>query len=206
MELTFSKLKLRDHIKAVRFMMVGMNVDAYQGSRIFQTAYGIYFFYSELNRSTQVIAAYEGKKLMGVLLADMNGEGKANNTFFSRLMIRAAKLFMKSPGKGVATYWQANEEMFALYEKTHTPDGELVFLAADPAAQNCGVGTQLLTEFERREAEKTVYLYTDDKCTYQFYDHRGFERVGERDIVMDMGEKQVPLKCLLYSKELGKRK
>jgi hypothetical protein len=48
-----------------------------------------------------------------------------------------------------------------------------------------------------------VYLYTDDQCTYQFYDHRGFERVGEKDIVMDMGEKQVPLKCLLYSKKLG---
>ena len=203
MALVFSELKRRDHAKAVRFMMVGMNVDAYHDSRFFQTAYGIYFFYSELNRSTQVIAAYEEDRLAGVLLADMEGEHKAHNTLWSRLVIRAAKLFMRRPAPGVSTYWQANEEMFADYKRTHSPDGELVFLAADPAAQNRGIGTQLLQELERREAGKTVYLYTDDQCTYQFYEHRGFERVGERDIVMDMGEKQVPLKCLLYSRKLG---
>ncbi len=203
MALTFSDLKRCDHAKAVRFMMVGMNVDAYQVARLFQKAYGVYFFYSELNRSTQVIAAYEGRRLMGVLLADMNGERKAHNTPLDRLIAKAAKLFLRHPGEGVRTYWQANEEMFARYERTHSPDGELVFLAADPDVQNRGIGTQLLAEFERRETRKTVYLYTDDKCTYQFYEHRGFERVGERDIVMDMGEKQVPLKCLLYSKRLG---
>ena len=184
-------------------MMVGMNVDAYHDNRLFQYAYGIYFFYSELIRSSQVIAAYEGKRLAGVLLADMDGEEKAHNTRFNRLLIRFVKLFMRAPGEGVRTYWQANDEMFASYQTAHTPDGELVFLAADPAMQHKGIGTQLLAEFERREASKTVYLYTDDQCTYQFYDRRGFERVGEKDIVMDMGEKQVPLKCLMYSKKLG---
>ncbi len=203
MNLTFSNLKRWDYAKAIRFMMVGMNVDAYHDSRFHQAMYGIYFFFSELNRSTQVVAAYDGKRLVGVLLADMQSESKTHDTIFNRLAVRAVKLFMRRPGEGVHTYWQANEEMFEAYQKTHSPDGELVFLAADPEAQNQGVGTQLLREFERREAGKTVYLYTDDQCTYQFYEHRGFERVGEKDIVMDMGEKQVPLKCLLYSKVLG---
>lgn len=203
MALVFSELLHKDYAKAVRFMMVGMNVDAYHDNKLFQCAYGIYFFYSELLRSSQVIAAYEGKKLCGVLLADMNGEEKVHNTPWNRWIIRFVKLFMRAPGAGVRTYWQANDEMFEAYQAAHTPDGELVFLAADPAAQHKGVGTQLLAEFERREAAKTVYLYTDDQCTYQFYDHRGFERAGEKDIVMDMGKKQVPLKCLLYSKKLG---
>ena len=74
MALVFSRLKHKDYAKAVRFMMVGMNVDAYHDNKLFQYAYGIYFFYSELIRSSQVIAAYEGKRLAGVLLADMDGE------------------------------------------------------------------------------------------------------------------------------------
>ena len=49
---------------------------------------------------------------------------------------------------------------------------------------------------------KEIYLYTDNACTYQFYEHRGFDRVGEKDGVLDFGENKVPMTCLLYSKVL----
>lgn len=101
---------------------------------------------------------------------------------------------------GVGVYDAANQEMYREYLKDHRPDGQIVFLAADPEAKAPGIGSLLLRELERREAGKKLYLYTDNACTYQFYEHRGFTRVGERDVVLDMGEKKVPLKCMLYSK------
>ena len=99
-------------------------------------------------------------------------------------------------------YAQANREMFARYRETHTPDGEITFFAVDPRLEGQGVGTLLLGELARREKGKQFYLYTDSGCTYQFYDRRGFERAGERGIVMELGGKRVPLRCFLYCKTL----
>ncbi len=60
----------------------------------------------------------------------------------------------------------------------------------------------MLKELEKREKGKLIYLYTDNNCTYQFYEHKGFERSEEQQIEMELGEKNVPLTCLLYSKQL----
>ena len=43
---------------------------------------------------------------------------------------------------------------------------------------------------------------TDNACTYQFYEHRGFERMEEKEIILEMPKGQVPLKCFVYSKKL----
>ena len=104
---------------------------------------------------------------------------------------------------GAGVYDKANKEMFLQYSEHNSPDGEILFLAANPEIKVKGVGSLLLEELERRERGKKLYLYTDNACTFQFYEHRGFLRACERDITLDMGDKTVPLKCFLYSKLLG---
>ena len=52
---------------------------------------------------------------------------------------------------------------------------------------------------EKDESGKLIYLYTDNACTYQFYEHRGFERSEERQVVLDLDKRQVPLTCLFYT-------
>lgn len=44
--------------------------------------------------------------------------------------------------------------MLAAYLKKHSPDGEIIFLAANPDLKIKGIGTKLLTEFEKREKGK----------------------------------------------------
>lgn len=101
---------------------------------------------------------------------------------------------------GVGVYDTTNQALFHQYRKCHCPDGQIVFLAANPAFQQKGVGNKLLEELERREKGKQVYLYTDDACTYQFYERRGFQRSGEKKVVLDFGSKKVPLTCFLFYK------
>lgn len=60
--------------KAAGFAVTGMHFDAYLESPLLQRLYGRYFWYMESARATQVIAAYEGDVLAGVLLAAMRGE------------------------------------------------------------------------------------------------------------------------------------
>ncbi len=76
------------------------------------------------------------------------------------------------------------------------------FLAVDLKAGVKGVGTFLLEELARRERGKKVYLYTDDGCTYEFYDRSGFDRAEERTVDLVYGSKKVRLRCFLYSKVL----
>lgn len=104
-------------------------------------------------------------------------------------------------GKGVGEYNNANRKMFACFCKNEEPDGEIVFLAADPKCKAKGIGTALLSALETEEKGKLIYLYTDNACTYQFYEHRGFKRSEEQDIVIELNNKKVPLKCMLYSKK-----
>lgn len=205
MNIEIKTLRKADYKKAVQSAVTGMHFNWYMDSNFLLNLYGRYFWYLELTRATQVFAAYVGDTFAGVLLAHIKGEEKVHRSFWKSCYIRLfdflQRLFYKG---GAGLYDKTNKAMFEEYQKNHSPDGEIIFLAANPELSVKGVGTALLFELERREAGKEIFLYTDDACTYQFYERRGFVRMCERRIILDMGKKQVPLTCFIYSKRVPK--
>lgn len=201
MKIKIDKLRKKDYKKAIEFAITGMHFDWYMDSKFILKLYGRYFWYQEMIRATQIIAAYSEDELAGVLLAEIKGESKQHHSFFKKLYVNIfdtlQNIFVKD---GVGIYDKANKEMFLTYCKSNAPDGEIIFLAANPKIKAKGIGSLLLNEFEQREKGKKVYLYTDNACTYQFYEHRGFELAGEKDVLLKIGNKNVNLKCFLYSK------
>ena len=165
--------------------------------------YGKYFWYLETNRATHLFAAYEGDTLAGVILAEIKGEPRKyyskRKAFYVKFIDVIQKLFFKD---SAGLYDEVNKELFAKYTEKYSPDGEIIFLAANPKVKIKGIGTMLLGELEKCIKGKTIYLFTDNACTYQFYEHRGFDRVGEKDIELDFGDEKVPMTCLLYSKTI----
>ena len=203
MNIAIKNISKKDYKKAIRFAIKGMHFDWYLDSKILLKAYGRYFWYLEMNRATQIFAAYAEDELVGILLAEFKDEPRKHHSFWQKLYVKFVDIIQKLFFKGGAGLYDAvNKELFAKYKEMHSPDGEIIFLAADPDAKIKGIGTMLLDELTAIEKGKTVYLYTDNACTYQFYEHRGFERVGEKDVQLDLGNKKVPLTCLLYSKVL----
>ena len=197
------KIRKQDYKKAQQFAIDGMHLNWYLDKGFILDLYSKYFWHMELNRATKVYGAYADDKFVGVLLADVKGEEKLYRSFWRTLFVRIFDSLQHiAAGEGVGAYDKANREMFSSFCQTNTPDGEIVFLAADPHCKIKGVGTALLSAFEANEKGKLIYLYTDNACTYQFYEHRGFTRSQERDIVIDLKNKCVPLKCLLYSKTI----
>lgn len=195
------ELQNTDHKRAIQFAIRGMHFDWYTDSRIVLQLYGRYFWYLKLCRATQILAVYDEQKLCGVLLAEMSGEKPAFRSWRKLLYIACFNWLQRMiAGAGARTYDAANTEMFHQYRKEYHPDGELIFLAADPDRKGMGIGTMLLNELERRESGKTIYLFTDSGCAYTFYDHRGFIRTHQRDIMLELQSKRVPLSCYLYSK------
>lgn len=191
----------KDYHMAIQFAISGMHFDWYLNHKMARNLYGRYFWYAEVTKATQIIAAYEKEQFLGVLLARMNGEKPAYRSVWCSLYAKVFELiqnafFQESAG----AYETCTKEMLREYKKTVRPDGEIVFLAADPNAKIKGIGTALLAELERREKGKIIYLYTDNACTYQFYEHRGFTQAAEKDIIVRVKTKNVPLKCFLFSK------
>lgn len=202
MELELRKIKKQDYKKAIQYAIEGMHFSIYTESKIILNLYGKYFWYLELLNATQILALYYGNDLAGVLIADIYGETKCYKSFSKSIYIKFIDFIQKHFYKGsIDLYDNTNKKLLAKYKRENAPDGEIRFLAANPNLKIKGIGTMLLQELEKREKGKEVYLFTDDQCTYQFYEHRGFEKVGEKDIVLDLNKK-IPLKCLLYRKKL----
>lgn len=203
MRIEIKELKKADHKKAVAFTITGMHFHWYVDSRPLLQLYGKYFWNMEITRATQILAAYEGDTLAGVLLAEIYGENKAYPSFGKSLYVKMFDALLRLFSKeGAGLYEQTNRSMLCKYKETWIPDGEIIFLAADPGSQGKGIGSALLKELARREQGKRIFLFTDDACTYSFYDRREFRRAAETKIVLDMGRKTVPLRCFLYDKVL----
>ncbi len=205
MKLELRELKKRDYKKVIQYAIKGMHFNMYIENRAVLNLYGKYFWYLELLNATQVLSVYYGEQLAGVLIADIFGEPKCYKSFSKAVYVKLADLVQNLFFKGsVGVYDNVNKNLLEEYKKENTPDGEIRFLAADPDLKVKGIGSMLLQELEKREKGKEIYLFTDDQCTYQFYEHRGFDKVGEKDIVLEL-DKKVPLKCLLYRKKFPKR-
>lgn len=195
----------KDTNKAIQFAITGMHFDWYLKNRFLLNLYGRYFWNLEISRATQVIAAYDEDRFVGVLLAAIEGGVREHASIGKTMYVKWFEWMQRIFFKGSADlYEETTRELLAAYRKGHAPDGEIIFLAADPEAKTRGIGSALLAELERREAGQLVFLHTDNACTYPFYEHRGFERVGEKEIVLEFGSKCVPLQCFLYAKRLGR--
>jgi len=204
LELQLRKLNKKEYKKIIQYAIRGMHFNAYMDSKIALAIYGKYFWYLTITNATQVIAAYYGDVLAGVIVADMIGEPKVYKSFWKSLYVKMFDWMQHTFFKEIiGIYEETNKSMLEKYKKTYKPDGEIKFLAANPDLKVRGIGTFLLQELERRERGKEVYLFTDDQCTYPFYEHRGFERVGEKDIHLELGKKDMVLKCLLYRKKIS---
>lgn len=198
------ELRKKDHGKAIQFAIKGMHFDWYMDNKFLLNLYGRYFWYKEITRATQIIAAYYGDEFAGVLLCEMRGQSRKYRSFWKSAYVKVFDFIQNTFVKeGVGVYDEANKEMFRNFFGPSLPYGEITFLAANLELKVRGIGSLLLEELARREKGKKVYLYTDEACTYQFYEHRGFERAGQKHISLVLGNKKVSIQCFLYSRTLG---
>jgi|GEM_PF-128800 len=201
-KINFKDLNKKDYSTVIDLAITGMHFDWYLDSKFLQRLYGRYFLYMELNRATRIISAYNGEEFLGLLLAEIDNEEVVHKSFIERVYVKIFDIIQDLFFKGVDVYNQANIKMLVKLKRKYHTDGEIIFLSANPNSEIKGIGTLLLNELIRLEKGKRVYLYTDNACTYQFYEHRDFEKVAEENIKLTITNKKVDLTCFLYSRVL----
>ena len=198
MDLEIRDFDTNDIGLAADYAITGMQLDKYASGLVLKV-YGRYFVSLELQRATQAIAAYEGEKLVGLLIAAMDGEPARWKSPLRGLFVGLVAPFAKI---GEGGYTNACRQMLDAYQQGVHTDGELCFFVADPECVGKGIGSLLLAEFARREAGKQIYLFTDSNCTWQFYEKRNFDRVGQRTANVGVGKGAEDFECYLYAKTL----
>ena len=202
MAMEIRPLRREDYRKARRFAEVGMHFDWYSGSPFLRRLYSLYFWNWELSRATRAYGAYLDGAFAGALLAEVRGEPTPWRTLWRSALLRAfGALQALLAEEAWEAYDSANREMLEALRREGEPDGELLFLAADPALRGRGTGTALLEALAADIPGRTLYLYTDSACTYQFYDRRGFRRAGDREVFLPLKSGELTLRCLLYVKK-----
>ncbi len=110
MEIEVKDIRKADYKKAIQFAVTGMHFDWYLNNQFLLNAYGRYFWYLTINRATQIFAAYVDGRFAGVILAEIKGEEKKQESFYQkicvkfvdviqRIFFRGGQVFMKIPQK-----------------------------------------------------------------------------------------------------------
>ena len=203
MNIKIGQINKKDFNTARKFAIEGMHLNWYATNKFELYIYSKYFWYLEISKATKVLGAYMENKLVGILLADINGESKIYKSIWYILFIKIISFFINLLyGNASNAYDEANLKMLNELKKENNLDGEINFFAVDPNIKGKGIGTLLLNELEKQEKGKFIYLFTDNGSTYQFYTHRGFNESGKTDIKLKISKKEVNLTCFLFSKKL----
>ena len=97
MGMQLKDLRKQDYKAAIQYAIKGMHLDWYVKNKTLLNIYGTYFWYLELNRATQIIAAYEGDTLAGILLADIQGESKLRYSPYENTVYKDYGFYSECP-------------------------------------------------------------------------------------------------------------
>ncbi|QED49869.1 GNAT family N-acetyltransferase [Cytobacillus dafuensis] len=154
--------------------------------------------------STFSKVAVKNNKIIGVILGDSKNDKnrlkKAHNILslaYTMLKVSIAnkdnKKFMKEFSKVQDTY----EEL--IQGKKDDFQGCIQLFIVSAESRGLGVGKSLihhLFNYMKSTDVKSLYLYTDNRCNYGFYDSQNFERIKEKQIYFN--SKKEKLNVFLY--------
>ncbi|PGZ97124.1 GNAT family N-acetyltransferase [Bacillus pseudomycoides] len=148
--------------------------------------------------------AEKNNKIIGVILGDSkkdkNRLKKAHNTLslsYSMLKVFMANKENKKFIKEFSKVQDAYKEL--IKEKEDDFQGCIQLFIVSGESRGLGVGKTLMNHlynYMKNMDVKSLYLYTDNRCNYGFYDSQNFERINEKEVYFN--SMQDKLNVFLY--------
>lgn len=181
----------------IEFSSVGMNLSIPSASKTHNHLFQFSTAAEVIGHSNIFLGAFEDGEFLGFLFADDYGDKTIDVSFYAKAFnllkeCGPANSFMKE-------YDKINEKLYS--DLQTKPDAELTFFACKPGVTGKGIGSGLMKAMQERLSGKLVFLYTDDGCTYQFYEHRGFRREGQKTLNFEIKGENNSLECMIFTKQ-----
>lgn len=160
-----------------------------------------------LAESTYSQVAVKDGRVLGVLKGRLKGKERIAGSIGDRLrsIARTLSLLVKGPGDrtSLLQYLRLPRAYARLRKMVPTPlPDEITFFAVDESTRGTGVGKELFNNFMRYlqdNGRTTFFLFTDDTCSYEFYDRKGMKRVATTTVEMDLENRPKTIEVYLYA-------
>ena len=164
------------------------------------------YLYSCLAEKTFSMVAEKNRKVVGVILGNSKKQYRVyktilNNTkFFYYTLLTAIKA--KAYKTDIKQYKGILQIYKGLMKETNKDfDGVLTLFVISKECQGLGIGKKLLSyffEYEKQNDVKNIYVYTDSKCNYKFYDSQGFIKLNKGTFNVKTIKNHFDLHIFLY--------
>lgn len=157
-----------------------------------------------LDSSFAKVAESNGE-LLGFILGDASSDSKKIRKFHNVLssIFSIPKLFFTSyeNRKSVKAFLDMNQTYKELMKgKKNDFEACIHLFIVSEKQRGLGVGKNLLKhlfDYMKSKDVESLYLYTDGRCNYGFYDSQGFNCISEKKIMFDISKSE--LDVFLYS-------
>lgn len=142
-----------------------------------------------LDSSFSKVAIKNGK-VIGIILGNANKDKNKIKSFHNRISLISSLIkimFTKNDNKKdlkeFSKIQKTYKEIFKGNENNF--QGCIQLFIVSKESRGLGVGTSLMNylfDYMKSMKVKSLYLYTDTRCNYQFYDKNNFKRLNEKKV------------------------
>ncbi|PEA55017.1 GNAT family N-acetyltransferase [Bacillus pseudomycoides] len=150
--------------------------------------------------------AEKDNKIIGVILGDAkkdkNRLKKAHNTLSLAYSILKVMMTNKENKKFMKEFAKVQDIYKELIQgKEDDFQGCIELFIVSGESRGLGVGKALMNHlfhYMKSMDMQSLYLYTDNRCNYGFYDSQNFERINEKEIYFDSTEAKLHVFLYCY--------
>lgn len=198
----FKSLREEDIEKIIEYTVKGMNYDTYFKTHEEAMRYGKFYVYRDIKRSSNYLALYDGDEFLGVLFYNVLKDPKL--TLNSRQQAFYDAYYKKTSEEypdDFFIYPNAIKEMM-IKNNLSSYDLELTLFVVDQSRTHEGIGSFIYDKFVNMFKGKKAYVFTDEYCTYGFYERKGYKRIDKKHVEYYADEEESYEDILLYGKIL----
>ena len=204
--IVYRKINKKDYSYIKNMMNKNFHLYEYiEDERVLKTFLNSYL-YSCLAEKTFSMVAEKNGETVGVILGRVNKQFHILSYLINNIKyfyyVFLTQLKAKIYNSNIKQYKGITKIYKELMKKANKDfDGILTLFVVSEKFQGFGIGKKLLNYFFENQKfynSKNIYLYTDSKCNYKFYDKQGFEKLNEDIFKVKNKNKQFDLEIFLY--------
>lgn len=204
-EVFYRDLNKSDYESIKRLICEGFKFDEFVSDKKFLDIILNQYLQSCILSSSFSKVAEKDNKVIGIILGEAKNDKKRLGTFSNNLSFLSSILkliFASKENRKIFKEFLKVQKAYSeiIKGKKHSFQGAIQLFIVSKESRGLGVGKKLVNyvfDYMNKMNVDSIYLYTDDRCNYGFYDSQNFNRVNEKKIYFDTLEDN--LNIFLYS-------
>ncbi|MEG0855358.1 MAG: GNAT family N-acetyltransferase [Terrisporobacter sp.] len=204
----YRNLEKQDYNRIKELICKAFSFDKFiEDDKLLDLLLNIYLQDCILASSYSQVAVNNNNKVIGIILGSAHKDKRRirkPHNIFSILSTGIKLIFTnKENKKGLKSFGKITDTYKEIIKgKEEDFQGCIQLFIVSEECRGLGVGKTLvnqLFDYMKSMDVKSLYLYTDDRCNYGFYDSQNFNRINEKLVYMDAMNDKLEVYLYVYN-------